>query len=152
MPLEKQPHIQTGSETILLIEDDQHIRYLLAHTLEACGYHVVQAANGLEGLSIAKQMLPSLDAIISDAIMPGMSGQDVIASLRHLRPELKALLISGHINAAPRDLDTDPCTAFLYKPIPPDVLATELRRLLDGTRELQPDHCRIHPEPEHEKG
>ena len=132
-PPKKPALIESGSETILLIEDDQHIRYLLAHTLESCGYRVIQAANGLEGLNIAKQMLPSLDAVISDAIMPGMSGQDVIASLRHLRPELKALLVSGHIDADPKGITADPHTAFLYKPVPPDVLATELRRLLDGT-------------------
>ncbi|WP_158750332.1 PAS domain-containing sensor histidine kinase [Acidobacterium sp. S8] len=131
--LKKQPSIESGSETILLIEDDLHIRYLLAHTLQACGYQVIQAANGLEGLNIARQMLSSLDAIISDAIMPGMSGQDVIARLRHLRPELKALLVSGHIDADPKGVATDPYTSFLYKPVPPDVLANELRRLLDGT-------------------
>ncbi len=121
-----------GNETILLIEDDTNIRYLLAHTLESCGYRVVQAENGIEGLTIAKAMLPAIDAVISDAIMPKMSGQDVIASLRRLRPELKALLVSGHIDADPKGLTCDPRTSFLYKPVPPDILTTELRRLLDG--------------------
>src|SRR5277367_6809078 len=124
---------QGGSETILLIEDDSNIRYLIAHTLEACGYRVVQAENGVEGLDIAKGMLPAIDAIISDAIMPKMSGQDVIANLRRLRPELKALLVSGHIDADPKNVTSDPRTSFLYKPVPPDVLTAELRRLLDGT-------------------
>jgi len=125
---------QGGSETILLIEDDNNIRYLLAHTLESCGYRVVQAENGLEGLDIAKGMLPAIDAVISDAIMPKMGGQEVIAHLRRLRPELKALLVSGHIDADPKDLAGDPQTAFLYKPVPPDLLTAELRRLLDGAR------------------
>jgi two-component system cell cycle sensor histidine kinase/response regulator CckA len=130
--LGKQACPQGGSETILLIEDDSNIRYLLAHTLESCGYRVVQAEDGVEGLTIAQGMLPSIDAVISDAIMPKMNGQDVIARLRRLRPELKALLVSGHIDADPKDLTNDPLTSFLYKPVPPDILTAELRRLLDG--------------------
>lgn len=121
-----------GCETILLIEDDSNIRYLLAHTLETYGYRVVQAENGVEGLDIAKGMLAAIDAVISDAIMPKMGGQDVIANLRRMRPELKALLVSGHIDAYPKELAGDPSTAFLYKPVPPEVLTAELRRLLDG--------------------
>ncbi len=131
-PVIKQGCTPCGDETILLIEDDTNIRYLLAHTLESCGYRVVQAENGVEGLAIAKEMLPAIDAVISDAIMPKMSGQDVIASLRQLRPELKALLVSGHIDADPKNLASDSLTAFLYKPVPPDILTAELRRLLDG--------------------
>ena len=123
---------QGGSETILLIEDDSNIRYLLAYTLESCGYRVVQAEDGAEGLAIAKEMLPAIDAVISDAIMPKMNGRDVIANLRRMRPELKALLVSGHIDADPKDMTNDPLTAFLYKPVPPDTLTAELRRLLDG--------------------
>jgi len=129
----KQAFPQGGSETILLIEDDSNIRYLLAHTLESCGYRVVQAEDGVEGLAIAQGMLPQIDVVISDAIMPRMNGQDVIARLRRLRPELKALLVSGHIDADPKDLTNDPLTSFLYKPVPPDILTAELRRLLDGT-------------------
>ena len=123
---------QRGNETILLIEDDSNIRYLLAHTLEACGYRVVQAANGMEGLATGQEILPEIDVVISDAIMPKMSGQDVIANLRRLRPELKALLVSGHIDADPKDVTNDMQTSFLYKPVPPEVLTAELRRLLDG--------------------
>ncbi|HYK35145.1 MAG TPA: PAS domain S-box protein [Alloacidobacterium sp.] len=128
----KQDCAQGGCETILLIEDDSNIRYLLAHTLESYGYRVIQAENGVEGLDIAKGMLFAIDAVISDAIMPKMGGQDVIASLRRMRPELKALLVSGHIDADPKELAGDPRTSFLYKPVPPEVLTAELRRLLDG--------------------
>jgi CheY-like chemotaxis protein len=64
--------------------------------------------------------------------MPKMSGQNVIASLRKLRPELKALLVSGHIDADPKILPGDTQTFFLYKPVSPAVLTTELRRLLDA--------------------
>lgn len=128
----KQDCPRCGSETILLIEDDSNIRYLLAHTLESCGYRVVQAEDGQEGLDIAKTMLAGIDAVISDAIMPRMSGQDVITNLRLLRPDLKAMLVSGHIDADPKGLAGDPHTSFLYKPVPPEVLTAELRRLLDG--------------------
>ncbi len=131
-PPKQENGLQHGNETILLIEDDSNIRYLLARTLEACGYRVVQAADGIEGLTIGQDMLPAIDVVISDAIMPKMSGQDVIASLRKLRPELKALLVSGHIDADPKILPGDTQTFFLYKPVSPAVLTTELRRLLDA--------------------
>jgi PAS domain S-box-containing protein len=121
-----------GSETILLIEDDSNIRYLLAHTLKSCGYKVIEAANGIEGLALAQEKLPILDAVISDAIMPEMGGQEVIAKLRQLRPQLKAMLVSGHIDADLNGLASNAYTSFLYKPVPPDVLTAELRRLLDG--------------------
>jgi PAS domain S-box-containing protein len=124
--------IHCGNETILLIEDDANIRYLLAHTLKTYGYNVIQAANGQEGLAIAEEVLSTIAAVVSDAIMPKMSGQEVIANLRLLRPELKAMLVSGHVDADPKDVTNDVHTSFLYKPVPPDVLAAELRRLLDG--------------------
>jgi nitrogen-specific signal transduction histidine kinase len=131
-PPKQENGLQLGNETILLIEDDPNIRYLLARTLEACGYRVIQAADGIEGLTMGQDMLPAIDVVISDAIMPKMSGQDVIASLRSLRPGLKALLVSGHIDADPKILPGDTQTFFLYKPVSPDVLTTELRRLLDA--------------------
>jgi two-component system cell cycle sensor histidine kinase/response regulator CckA len=140
VPPKQKNHSQRGNETILLIEDDSNIRYLLAHTLEACGYRVVQATNGIEGLAVGQGMLPAIDAVISDAIMPKMSGQDVIAGLRRLRPELKALLVSGHIDADPQNVASDTQTAFLYKPVPPDVLTAELRRLLDGATASNGQH------------
>jgi PAS domain S-box-containing protein len=124
---------QRGSETIFLIEDDANIRYLLAHALESTGYRVVQAADGIEALAMAKDILPLIDVIISDAIMPKMGGQDLIARLRCMRPELKALLVSGHIDADPKDMTGDPRTSFLYKPVAPNILTAELRRLLDST-------------------
>jgi DNA-binding NtrC family response regulator len=65
--------------------------------------------------------------------MPKMSGQDLIAKLRRIRPELKALLVSGHIDADPKDMAGDPRTSFLYKPVAPNILTAELRRLLDST-------------------
>jgi PAS domain S-box-containing protein len=120
-----------GKETILLIEDDANIRYLLAHTLKSCGYNVIEAVDGADGLAIARESLPSIDAVVSDAIMPKLGGQELIAELRQLRPDLKAMLVSGHIDADPKDLSGDPQTKFLYKPVPPETLTAELRRLLD---------------------
>jgi PAS domain S-box-containing protein len=121
-----------GSETILLIEDDANVRYLLAHTLKNSGYNVIEAADGAEGLAIARQMLPVIDAVVSDALMPKLNGQEVIAELRNLRPELKAMLVSGHSDAGLEDFADRASVAFLYKPVPPETLIAELRRLLDA--------------------
>lgn len=128
-----------GKETILLIEDDANIRYLLAHTLKSCGYNVIEAVDGVDGLAIARESLSSIDAVVSDAIMPNLGGQEVIAQLRQLRPGLKAMLVSGHIDADPKDLSGDPQTKFLYKPVPPETLTAELRRLLDAVSAVQKD-------------
>jgi PAS domain S-box-containing protein len=123
-----------GTETILLMEDDPNIRFLLAHTLKSCGYTVVQAEDGLEGLQLAQTLLNQIDAIVSDAIMPRMSGQEVIASLRQSRPELKAMIVSGHVDADPLATTGNMRTSFLYKPVSPETLASELRRLLDSNQ------------------
>jgi two-component system, cell cycle sensor histidine kinase and response regulator CckA len=128
----KQNRAPGGNETVLLIEDDHSIRYLMAHTLESCGYRVVQAEDGLSGLALGKEMLSSIDAVISDAIMPRMSGQEVVLHLRDMRPALKAMLVSGHIEADVIELAGDTRTIFLCKPVPPETLRKELRRLLDG--------------------
>ncbi len=127
-----------GKETILLIEDDPNIRYLLAHTLKSCGYKVIEASDGVNGLALARELLPCIDAVVSDAIMPRLGGQELIAQLRQLRPDLKAMLVSGHIDADPKDLSNDPQTKFLYKPVPPQTLTAELRRLLDTTPATSP--------------
>jgi two-component system cell cycle sensor histidine kinase/response regulator CckA len=142
LPLAQQNAVETpapsangmyrGKETILLIEDDPNVRYLIAYTLKSCGYTVIEAANGADGLAIARELLPSIDAVISDAIMPKLGGQELIVELRRLRPDLKAMLVSGHIDADPKDVSTDPQTKFLYKPVPPQTLTAELRRLLDA--------------------
>src|ERR1700759_4019287 len=87
--VKKQNCAQDGNETILLIEDDNNIRFLLAHTLESCGYRIVQAEDGESGLAIGREMLTSIDAVISDVIMPKMSGLEVVAQLRSLHPSLK---------------------------------------------------------------
>ena len=64
--------------------------------------------------------------------MPKLGGQELIAELRRLRPDLKAMLVSGHIDADPKDITTGPQTKFLYKPVSPQTLTAELRRLLDA--------------------
>jgi CheY-like chemotaxis protein len=125
-----------GTETILLIEDDANIRFLLAHTLKNCGYIIVQAGDGKEGLEVAQTMLSKIDAIVTDSIMPNMNGQEVIVRLRRQRPDLKAMLVSGHVDAG-QHIANDMLTSFLYKPVTPEILAVELRRLLDGSAVAQ---------------
>jgi two-component system, cell cycle sensor histidine kinase and response regulator CckA len=132
---EAMPHLKSdgprGTETILLIEDDANIRFLLAHNLKSYGYVVLQAADGEEGLELALSKLDKIDAVVTDAIMPRMNGLEVIANLRKKRPDLKAMLVSGHVDADPINMTSDVKVSFLYKPVSPDALATELRRLLD---------------------
>ncbi len=90
----------------------------------------------MHGLEVARARIHSIDAVITDSLMPRIGGRELIAGIRALRPEIPVLLLSGSIedNAAP--LPEDPATLRLSKPIAPDRLRRELRRVL--SRSPQP--------------
>ncbi len=87
-----------GTETVLLAEDDSSLRALTAQMLRGAGYTVLEAADGKAALEIANGHLSSIDMVLTDVIMPGMSGGELIVHLRHLRPERKlaVLFMSGY--------------------------------------------------------
>ncbi|MGA7350744.1 MAG: response regulator [Acidobacteriaceae bacterium] len=115
-----------GTETVLVVEDDRAVRLLFTKVLESAGYEVIACENGTVGLEAARNQIEKIDAIITDARMPGMQGPRLIKHIRALRPEIPAILVSG--NAV--DTVMDPATVFLSKPISPGILTRELRRLL----------------------
>ena len=121
-----------GSESVLVVEDEPMLRQLTCRSLREFGYHVVEAANGASALATVEQMGTALDVVVSDVVMPGMSGREMGHRIRELRPELPMLFLSGYTgeDVVQRGL-LDPEAAFLQKPFSPDVLCHRVRQLLD---------------------
>jgi PAS domain S-box-containing protein len=115
-----------GTETVLVAEDEPAVRQLAREALGAVGYRVLDAADGVEALALATHHEAAIDMVVTDLVMPGMSGQELVTHLRRLRPGVRVLLISGY---APPASITAP---FLQKPFTPRSLAREVRRILDA--------------------
>jgi len=122
-----------GSETVLVCEDEEALRAIVREILEGAGYAVLEAADGAEALHVVQRHEGSIDLLLSDVILPGMSGPELARSLVEMRPSLKVLHMSGHDDASMvhRGL-IESGVAILRKPFASDVLLRKLRELLDG--------------------
>jgi signal transduction histidine kinase len=120
-----------GSETILAAEDDPAVRSVLLRGLEPLGYTVLTAAQGDEALALARAHSGTIDLLVTDAVMPGMSGFELAARLMQERPGLRVLYISGHPRDTSGDLGLPPGAPFLAKPFPLSNLARAVREVLD---------------------
>jgi CheY-like chemotaxis protein len=122
-----------GSETVLLVEDEEAVRRLARLVLEKMGYRVLEAASAEEAFSVATGHSGGIDLLLTDSVMPGMSGPDLARSLRPRRPEMRVLFMSGYTDdAIVRHGLLEPTEAFLQKPFTPDVLARKVRDVLDS--------------------
>jgi PAS domain S-box-containing protein len=121
-----------GSETILLVEDDANLRSLVARVLMRSGYTVYVAGGGEEAVAIASDPEMVIDAVITDVVMPGMNGRELVEQLAILRPEMGALLMSGYTDDdVLRRGVLQGETTFLQKPFTPEQLARKVREVLD---------------------
>ena len=119
-----------GHETILLVEDDENVRVLIADELRKYGYRIVEARNGVEACLVATPYIKKLRLLLTDIVMPGMSGVELARNLRVIKPGLKVLFISGYTD----DIGVgagDPATLYLQKPFTPEVLAEKVREVLN---------------------
>ena len=122
-----------GSETILLVEDDELVREFSRAALQAYGYLVLEAADAASALLVSKQEIGSINLMVTDVVMPGMTGRRLSEHFTGSRPEMKVLYMSGYTdNAIVRHGVLDAETAFLQKPFTPEVLARKVREVLDG--------------------
>ncbi len=125
--------VPQGTETILLAEDNAGVRGHVRNELERLGYVVLEARNAVEALSISNQQAGPIDLLLTDVVMPGMSGRDLASQLTAIRPTTKVLYMSGYTDNVPVAKDLDSARAsFLQKPFTPDVLGCKIRELLDG--------------------
>jgi PAS domain S-box-containing protein len=121
-----------GSETILLVEDEASVRILTSKTLRSYGYHILEAANGEEAIRIVQADPAKIHLLLTDVVMPGMSGREVADRISPLFPEMKVLYISGYTDSAIVHHGVlDPGTTLLLKPFKPDTLAQKVRGVLD---------------------
>ena len=123
-----------GSETILVVEDEEIVRKLACKVLEKNGYRVLEASNGEEALHIVqKQNGNPIHLVVTDVVMPGMSGRQLIDRLVSLWPQTKALYMSGYTNdAIVHHGVLAPGIAYIQKPFTPNDLILKVRTVLDG--------------------
>jgi two-component system cell cycle sensor histidine kinase/response regulator CckA len=121
-----------GSETILVVEDEESVRKLTSEALRKYGYEIIEAANAGEALLACERREGSLPLMITDVVMPQMSGRELADRLHVLRPEMKVLYMSGYTDdAIVRHGLLSPTVFFLQKPFTPSVLAQKVRQVLD---------------------
>ena len=120
-----------GTETILLVEDEAEVRALARESLEASGYQVLEAGRPGEALRLAEEHTGSIHLIVTDVVMPEMSGRALVERLTHLRPGAKVLYMSGYThNAIVHQGALDQGIVFLQKPFTPGALARKVREVL----------------------
>ena len=125
-PPEKLP-APRGHETILLAEDEAGIRAMTRAYLEGLGYRVLEAANGTEAITLAKEYHGTIDLVLTDVMMPGTRGDAVVKAIRQDRPEVQSIFISGFAEGAGLDRSLE----ILEKPFEFPDLAHRIRALLD---------------------
>lgn len=130
--IEPQP-AAAGRETVLLAEDEAAMRTLAARVLRDGGYRVLEAADGMEALQLARVHAGEIQLVITDVVMPGMGGHTLVERLGELRPGIRALFISGYDDdAISRQGVLEPGVAFLQKPFAPRQLVRKARAVLDA--------------------
>jgi two-component system, cell cycle sensor histidine kinase and response regulator CckA len=120
-----------GTETVLLVEDEDSVRQLVRDTLAAKGYQVVEAENGETGMAAAARHQGRIDLIITDVVMPGMGGRELVKQLAILRPETRVLYLSGYTEDSILSEGTiERGAAFLQKPFTLQNLSRKVREVL----------------------
>ena len=120
-----------GTETVLLVEDEPALRAVARRALEGHGYTVLEAGDVYVAIALANDHAGRIDAVVSDVVMPGMSGPDLARFLGETQPDLPFLFMSGYTDdAIVRHGVLEPGVAFLQKPFSPDALARKVRDLL----------------------
>jgi CheY-like chemotaxis protein len=121
-----------GTETVLVVEDEDSLRALVQRALQARGYHVLSASDGEEALAVDASFSGPIHLLLSDLVMPGLTGADLAQRLVRRRPAMNVLYVSGfthHVAFTSGVMSRR--TDFLQKPFTPEVLAARVRNMLD---------------------
>jgi len=132
------PPLAEGGGTVLLVEDDETVRTLEGRTLSEKGYTVLEAGSGPDALRVSEEHAGPIHLLVTDVVMPGMSGKEVAEALAAGRPEMAALYVSGYAHNIILDhgvsIDTD---AFVPKPFKPGALAQKVQQTLQANAPAQ---------------
>jgi len=121
-----------GSETLLVVEDDESVRFVLRQSLRKKGYRVLEAHNGSAALEVIE--IESIDLVVTDVVMPEMGGFELATRLSQTHESIKVLLMSGYTESdggIGGDRVLAPGTHFLHKPFSTELLAEKVRMMLD---------------------
>jgi PAS domain S-box-containing protein len=133
-----------GSETVLIVEDEDGVRALSHSVLEDCGYRVLDARDGVDALRVAGEHLGHIDLLVTDVVMPRMGGREVAERLATTRPATKVLFLSGYTDdAVVRHGIFQAQVSFLQKPFRPALLVMKIREVLD--KKTEGNLCAVHP-------
>jgi two-component system cell cycle sensor histidine kinase/response regulator CckA len=128
-----------GRKTILLAEDHATLRTIAARALRRFGYTVLEAAEGAQAVQVAGSHRGPIHLLVTDVIMPSLSGRSIAEELRRNRPELKVIFVSGYPAEVLADVELGSGLAFLGKPYSPTQLARQVREILEsGPESLRP--------------
>jgi len=119
-----------GTQTVLVVEDQAGVREFAADALQAYGYRVIQAENAGKALALCEQELEGIDLVLTDIVMPNLSGTELADRLRKRWPAIKVLFMSAYTDASIHTGAVDSASRLLQKPFSPDQLAIKVREIL----------------------
>jgi two-component system, cell cycle sensor histidine kinase and response regulator CckA len=128
------PSAISGTETLLIVENEAAIRNLLQMALQKNGYRVLTAESGREALDLINAHSGPIHLLITDVMMPDIDGPELVRRLSTLRPDTRTLFMSGYMDDALGEQGVLPSNVnFIQKPFSPRTIAQRVREILDGT-------------------
>ncbi len=127
------PRAAPGNETVLVVEDQGPVRAAVYRTLSSTGYRVLEASRGRDALELVERRREPIDLVLTDLMLPEMTGQEMVQRMRELNPRVRVLYMSGYAGGALAHQGVvEPGMTFLQKPFTPDVLVHKVRAALDA--------------------
>ena len=132
------PQPTRGAETILVVEDDDAVRRMTREFLKIKGYTVIEARSAANAIQIMEERNEEIDLVLTDVLMPGMKGRELVERLTQIRSNIKVLYMSAYTEDAAINIGVlNPGTEFIEKPFGPDDLASKIREVLARTSSLR---------------